>query len=201
MIKDIYTLKKEVLFSTFEILPYEAFDGNIISKACANIDLQPEHASLLFPNGRMELLEMFRDHIDKVMIERIKKELVDVNSITARIYEAIKIRLELLVQYKIAISKIASFFAIPWNNPKLYPYTWHSMHLIWKTAGKDVSKDFNYYTKRGLLTGVYWFTMLYWLSDESEGYHDTYAFLTRELKFVGKMGAKISKLGSVASTN
>jgi ubiquinone biosynthesis protein COQ9 len=177
-----------------EILPYETFDSNIISKACSNIGLEPQHADLLFTNGRMEVLEMFRDHIDALMLKRFEQELKDEWGITSRIYEAIKIRLELLTEYKLAVAKIRSFFSVPWNHSKLYPYTWCTVNLIWRKAGKDTSTDFNYYTKRGLLSATYWATMLYWLSDDSKGHEDTHNFLKRELKFIGTVGRKISTL-------
>ena len=95
MTEDIKQLKNDVLFSIIEILPYEAFDINIISKACKNIGLQSEYANLLFPNGRAEFLEVFRDYVDEIMVERIKNELSEVKSITSRIFESLKIRFEI----------------------------------------------------------------------------------------------------------
>ena len=192
MTENIENLKKRILRSVLEILPYETFDGNIISKACESVNLQKEYASLLFPNGRVEILELFRDYVDEIMVKRIGEELVDVKSITVKIYESIKIRLEILDKYKMVIPKIISFYSMPWNHFKLYPYTWKSMNLIWRVAGGDQSTDFNYYTKRGLLTGVYWSTIIYWLQDESLNYQDTYDFLQRELNLIGKIGKKIS---------
>jgi ubiquinone biosynthesis protein COQ9 len=196
MTEDIKQLKNDVLFSIIEILPYEAFDINIISKACKNIGLQSEYANLLFPNGRAEFLEVFRDYIDEIMVERIKNELSEVKSITSRISESLKIRFEILDKYKIIIPKIIAFYSMPWNHLKLYPYTWKSMNLIWRTAGNDKSTDFNYYTKRGLLTGVYWATLLYWLSDESTNYESTHDFLNRKLILIGKVAKKIKQFSN-----
>ncbi len=196
MTEDIKQLKNDVLFSIIEILPYEAFDINIISKACKNIGLQSEYANLLFPNGRAEFLEVFRDYIDEIMVERIKNELSEVKSITSRIFESMKIRFEILDKYKIIIPKIITFYSMPWNHLKLYPYTWKSMNLIWRTAGNDKSTDFNYYTKRGLLTGVYWATLLYWLSDESTNYESTHDFLSRKLILIGKVAKKIKQFSN-----
>ena len=196
MTENIKQLKSKILSSVIEILPYEAFDINIISKACENIGVQTEYANLLFPNGRAEVLELFRDYVDEIMIERIKTELNEVKSITARIFESIKIRLEILDKHKSIVPKIISFYSMPWNHLKLYPYTWKSMNLIWRIAGNDKSTDFNYYTKRGLLTGVYWSTILYWLSDESTNYENTHDFLDRELILIGKIGKRIKQFSS-----
>jgi len=46
---------------------------------------------------------------------------------------------------------------------------------IWRAVG-DTSADFNFYTKRALLAGVYTATMLHWFADPSEGAKDTWTF-------------------------
>ena len=51
---------------------------------------------------------------------------------------------------------------------------------IWRAAG-DRSADFNWYTKRGIVSAVYAATVAYWLNDRSEGCKDTWAFLDRRL--------------------
>jgi ubiquinone biosynthesis protein COQ9 len=54
---------------------------------------------------------------------------------------------------------------------------------IWYAAG-DTATDFNFYTKRALLAGVYAATTLYWLEDRSPGIEDTLAFLDRRISDV-----------------
>ena len=51
---------------------------------------------------------------------------------------------------------------------------------MWRIAG-DVSTDFNHYSKRALLIGVYGSTSLIFLDDDSEGLADTRAFLDRRI--------------------
>ena len=41
--------------------------------------------------------------------------------------------------------------------------------------------DFNFYTKRALLSGVYSATVLYWLNDNSEDFEKTWQFLDRRI--------------------
>ena len=55
-----------------------------------------------------------------------------------------------------------------------------TVDTIWHAAG-DRSTDFNFYTKRGLLAGVYAATTLYWLDDRSDDAQATAAFLDRRL--------------------
>ncbi len=58
---------------------------------------------------------------------------------------------------------------------------------VWHAAG-DKSTDYNWYTKRGLLAGVYTATELYMLTDYSPGFADTWDVLDRRLKDVMTIG-------------
>ena len=57
---------------------------------------------------------------------------------------------------------------------------WRSADRIWRGAG-DNAADFNHYTKRATLIGVYASTSLVFLDDESEGLAATTAFLDRRI--------------------
>jgi rpsU-divergently transcribed protein len=58
---------------------------------------------------------------------------------------------------------------------------------MWIAAG-DRSTDWNWYTKRAMLGGVYASTELFMLTDNSEGLRDTWDFLDRRLDDVAKFG-------------
>ena len=58
-----------------------------------------------------------------------------------------------------------------------------TVDAIWYAIG-DRSTDFNFYTKRGLLAGVYSATLFYWLNDKSEGGQATWTFLDRRIGFL-----------------
>ncbi len=49
---------------------------------------------------------------------------------------------------------------------------WRSADLMWRLAG-DTATDYNHYTKRLILSGVYGSTLLVWLDDQSEGWMET----------------------------
>ena len=69
---------------------------------------------------------------------------------------------------------------------------YNTCDTIWRAAG-DVSTDFNFYTKRGLLAGVVLSTTLYWLQDSSDGNQATSAFLDRRIQDVLIVGGRIGK--------
>ena len=51
---------------------------------------------------------------------------------------------------------------------------------MWRLAG-DTATDYNHYTKRAMLLGVYTATITVFLDDESEGQAETRAFLARRI--------------------
>jgi ubiquinone biosynthesis protein COQ9 len=54
---------------------------------------------------------------------------------------------------------------------------------MWRAAG-DTSTDFNFYTKRGILAGVYTSTLMRWFNDASEDESGTHAFLDARIENV-----------------
>jgi ubiquinone biosynthesis protein COQ9 len=57
---------------------------------------------------------------------------------------------------------------------------WRSADRIWRVAG-DTATDYNHYTKRTILIGVYGSTTLVFLDDESDDMAVTRAFLARRI--------------------
>jgi ubiquinone biosynthesis protein COQ9 len=70
---------------------------------------------------------------------------------------------------------------------------WGTSDLIWTTLG-DTSDDYNWYSKRTILSGVYSATLLYWLGDQSDGHADTWDFLDRRIDNVMQFEKTKAKL-------
>ena len=71
-------------------------------------------------------------------------------------------------------------------------------------AAGDVSTDFNFYTKRAILAGVYSATLMRWLTDDSEDESATGAFLAARIenvmqfeKLKGRVREQAKKLPSL----
>jgi ubiquinone biosynthesis protein COQ9 len=69
---------------------------------------------------------------------------------------------------------------------------------LWYHAG-DQSSDASWYTRRGLLLGVYVSTELCMLSDDSEGFADTWEFLHRRVMDVSQLGERAGTARDVAA--
>jgi ubiquinone biosynthesis protein COQ9 len=97
-----------------------------------------------------------------------------------RIALGVKTRLRLLLPHREAVRRAFSLLALPQNVPLAAKLLYETVDALWHAAG-DNSTDFNFYTKRGLLAGVYAATMLYWLDDRSPGATASEEFLARRL--------------------
>jgi ubiquinone biosynthesis protein COQ9 len=136
----------------------------------------------------------FGNYIDRQMLAAIEVLDLEKMPVRERIATCIRVRLSFLVPYKEAIQRLLTFLAIPGNHLTGLRITIKTVDLIWYATG-DTATDFNYYTKRGLLAGVYGSTVLYWLSDTSENSTETDAFLLRRISEV----MQIPKLQSKAT--
>jgi ubiquinone biosynthesis protein COQ9 len=79
-----------------------------------------------------------------------------------------------------AVRRALAILAMPQNVPLALRIGWRTADLMWRIAG-DTSTDFNHYTKRMILGGVYGSTLLAWLDDESDGWSETAGFLDRRI--------------------
>jgi ubiquinone biosynthesis protein COQ9 len=57
---------------------------------------------------------------------------------------------------------------------------YRTVDAMWRAAG-DTSTDFNFYTKRGILAGVYASTLMRWFNDTSEDEKPTDDFLAARI--------------------
>jgi ubiquinone biosynthesis protein COQ9 len=112
----------------------------------------------------------------------------------------VRARIEVLLAHKQAVRRAAAFLALPQNAAMATRLTLRSVDAMWRAAG-DRATDFSYYTKRVMLSGVYGATLLYWLSDSSEGNEATWRFLDHRIedvmrieKFRGSAKRALAKL-------
>ena len=90
-----------------------------------------------------------------------------------------------------ATRRALALLSLPFHAGRGLKLLYRTVDAMWYAAG-DTSTDFNFYTKRATLAGVYSSTLLYWLSDRSPGGEATWAFLDRRIDDV----MKIEKLKS-----
>jgi ubiquinone biosynthesis protein COQ9 len=163
-------------------LPHVAFDGwseATFKAAVTESGIEETKARALVPRGAMDLALAFHARGDVAMADAMK--VADLGDMRYRdkVAHAVRLRIEAAGERE-AVRRGTTLFALPQNAALGAQAIWGTADAIWTALG-DTSEDFNWYSKRATLAGVYSSTVLYWLGDESPGFADTWAFLDRRI--------------------
>jgi ubiquinone biosynthesis protein COQ9 len=172
------------------LLPQVPFDGwtmKSVRQALVSLGLHPDDAPLLFPGGTGEMIAAYCALADERMEAAAVAADLAAYRVPARVKAIISLRLEQNREHKEAIRRALAWLALPVNAKLAARTVAATVDSIWHAAG-DTSADFSWYTKRGILAGVYSSTLLYWLRDPSFDDENTLAFLDRRLENVGQIG-------------
>lgn len=173
-------LRERVLMAT---LPHVAFDGwtqKALEAAVESLGLPKTDAKRAFPRGPAEAVAFHAALADRDMVARF--EALDPPPARTRdkVAALIRLRLEAAASNREAVRLGLGLLARPQHAPLGLKSLAKTADAIWRAAG-DRSADFNWYTKRGLVSAVYMSTTVYWLNDRSEETQDTWTFLDRRL--------------------
>lgn len=181
--KDDAALRETVLMAA---LPHAAFDGftqSVLDRAGKDSGLNKADIERLFENGPVSLIEYFSIWADDEMEKKLAASDLKAMKIRTRIAAAVKARLAVLGPHKEAARRAAALLSLPMNVALGAKLTYRTVDAMWRAAG-DTSTDFNFYTKRGILAGVYGSTAMRWFSDTSDGEKDTDEFLAARIENV-----------------
>lgn len=163
--------------------------------------VEPGLAQLAFDHGAMDMIEAWISHIDAQMIEAFPPERIAAMKIRERITALVAFRFEAVAHQREALRRATAILALPSNLGRAAKLSWRTADLMWRLAG-DTATDYNHYSKRMILSGVYGSTLMAFLDDESADFADTHAFLGRRIDNVmqfEKAKAKWTKGGESLS--
>jgi len=194
---DIDALRRRLLVATLPHVPFDGWSEAAMRAGAADAGLDMAVAMNAFPGGPLEILELFSIEADRAMLERLERCDLARMRVRDRVAAGVRARLEYLTPYREAVRRGLALLSLPHNTPLAARLLYRTVDAIWYAAG-DTSTDYNYYTKRLLLAGVYSATVLFWLNDHSEEQAQTWAFLDRRideaLSFGGTMGRAAKKV-------
>lgn len=147
-------------------------------------------AKLAFPkkplNGQaMDMIEAWITSVDQAMEAQWPQERLAELKIRERIRELVTFRLKAVEDIDEAVRRAMSVMAMPHNAPRSLQIGWRSADIMWRLAG-DTATDYNHYTKRTILAGIYSATLAFFINDDSDGKEKTYEFLERRIEGVMK---------------
>ena len=177
----------EVLKLMLAALPNVAFDGwsnSTFVAACRETDISERKARLFCPRGALDLAIAFHKWGDDQFETAFTKKKISELKVREKIRKAVELRIK-LASDKEAVRRGVVLFALPLHAFEGSRLIWDTSDLIWELIG-DNSEDYNWYSKRAILSAVYASTVLYWLGDNSEGSEETWHFLDRRIEDVMK---------------
>ncbi|HEY0411784.1 MAG TPA: COQ9 family protein [Allosphingosinicella sp.] len=165
-----------------------AFDGwsdKALAMAAAELGVPAPRARLCFPGGPAQMIDAWFDAIDRAMAAAFPLERIEAMKIRERIRALVMFRIETVNPHKEALRRALAILALPRNVPLAARLGWRAADRMWRIAG-DRATDFNHYSKRIILAGVYGSTQLVYMDDDSEDLAATRAFLDRRIDDVMK---------------
>jgi len=167
-------------------LPHAAFDGfteSMLQKAGHEAGVAKADLKRLFENGPVSLIELYSGWADAEMEKRLGVMDLKTMKIRERIAAAVRTRLAILKPHKEAARRAAALLSLPMHAALGAKLMYRTVDAMWRAAG-DTSTDFNFYTKRGILAGVYGSTAMRWFNDTSENEKPTEEFLAARIENV-----------------
>ncbi len=183
--KSIEQEKQLILKNFLKNAAFDKWSIENLNKSCQESGFAPEYALLLFPLGIEDLTQYFHQTINEQMeagftdniYTKVHEKIIYMIELKFALYDANKEAMRSLVKYNLK----------PQNILKAKSMLWQTCDKIWCLAG-DKSTDYNFYTKRTILAAVYSASLVYWISDDSEDFAKTRAFIRNRIRNVLTFG-------------
>lgn len=174
-------IKREIIERALVHVPFEGWTQGVLENSAAEIGVDSSYGWRLFPKGPLEAVSDWSAFLDQEMLSLLPSP--ENQKVRERIRLAVKTRLTLLIPHREAASKTVAYLSRPPHMSSASRLIYQTVNEIWYYAG-DTSTDYNFYTKRGLLSWVYMATFFYFLRDQSPNFEKTWAFLDHRLEEV-----------------
>ena len=164
---------------------FDGWSDAAIDQAARQFGADTDVARLAFPGGAMDMIEAWIASIDTRMAVELSADILAAMPIRERIRSLVQFRLDAIAGQEEALKRATATMAMPQNVARALKSGWHSADLMWRLAG-DTATDYNHYTKRTILAGIYTATLAVFADDDSEHKANTRAFLDRRIDGVMK---------------
>jgi ubiquinone biosynthesis protein COQ9 len=176
-------LKDAILKAALKDAAFDGFTDSVLAKAGKSAGVDKAALARLFPEGALSLIEYFSTSVDAAMEEKLAAVNLPKLKIRERIKIAVLTRLALLAPNKEAARRAAATMTLPIHAGRGAKMMYRTVDAMWRAAG-DTSTDFNFYTKRGILAGVYGSVLVRWFNDTGNDEKPTEAFLDARIENV-----------------
>jgi ubiquinone biosynthesis protein COQ9 len=175
---------------------FEGWTSAALAGAARDAGAGPAVLAAAFPKGPADALKAWSMETDAKMTAAMAGPDFAGLKIRQKVAFAVRTRLDALKPHKEAARRAAATLALPLHGRLGAELAWTTADAIWRGLG-DASTDFNFYSKRGILTGVWLSTLAHWFGDDSEDDASTNAFLDARIENImqiEKLKGKVREL-------
>jgi len=159
---------------------FDGWSGEAVAQAATAAGVDPAVAAYAFKDGAMAMIAAWIAHVDTRMAQALPETVLAADPVRERIRKLVLFRLDAVAGQEESLRRALAVMAMPQNAAKALRLGWHSADAMWRLAG-DKATDYNHYTKRAILAGVYAATLGVFVDDRSEDKAETHAFLGRRI--------------------
>lgn len=196
MPEDTREIRDRLIEAAVTHVPFDGWTHTALRRAADDLGVDRADADALFPGVARDMIAWHSKLADRRMMAALEDIDLEGMKIRERIATAVMTRLEQNAQDREAVRRGLTILSKPQNAGLALQLLYRTVDDMWFAAG-DRSTDWNFYSKRMLLSGVYSSTLLCWLNDSSEDFAETRAFLDRRIENVmqvPKVKAHVAKV-------
>ena len=188
-----YLLKKRQVVLKFakEFVSENGLTKNCLENISKKYGLNTDETDLLFPQGNIDLIKFALEQLNNDLEVYCRQIDLIRLPIHKRIRKVLLSKISLMNKDKSFYRSIFLNLLIPKKNFSLSNQLYNSVDQIWFIAG-DSSTDFNFYTKRLILSGIYSRVILFFFNNNNQ--EELENILDESLKRVSKIPEIKSKL-------
>ncbi|MGE0408089.1 MAG: COQ9 family protein [Amphiplicatus sp.] len=175
--------RRAILEAALVRAPYEGWSRATMGAAAREAGIEPAALAAAFPGGVGDLLTYWSEETDAAMRAAMAGPDFEPLKIRAKVAFAVRARLDLLRPHKEAARRAAAALALPIFAGLGARLAWRTADAVWRGLA-DKSTDFNFYTKRALLAGVWTATLARWFADDAQDEAATRDFLDARIENV-----------------
>lgn len=196
---DLFALQKKIILKALPHIETLGWCREALQQGAIDAGLERNEVERVFEGQIYKALKVYNCYLlEAVKEEALKDPGFTELGITDKVKYLVLLKLKIMAPSKGVARATKEFFRTPTNLPLSPQFGWETVDEIWEIVG-DTSTDFNYYTKRGLLLGVYTATLAYWLKTEDPELTATRVFLEKRLEETKKIAKAKQEISAILS--
>lgn len=185
------TLRRTWLDALLPLAAERGWNDETLAEAANAAGLDEGEQALAAPKGVIDLIDGYFRDVEAKLADHLAAADLEALRVHERVAHGVRTWLDLLAPHRAAVIRAGVHVAAPWRADRALAGPWRVADTVWTGIG-DTSEDYNYYSKRSLLTATLPPILLYWQTGPEDAALDRFiAGQLRTAMQVGKTGGQV----------